>query len=138
MLEELERRNYSPGTARCYLQAVEHFAEHFHRAPDQLGAEQIREYQIYLLRERKLSPKDPGMTPDGTAENHQGRVLARTLPWMAPSRNALRRTDHAWVRCTIGPCIRGRNPAVHRKVRPHYPFCLSVSVGDGSHPGGSG
>src|SRR3984957_12806850 len=57
MLEELERRNYSPGTARCYLQAVEHFAEHFHRAPDQLGAEQIREYQIYLLRERKLSPK---------------------------------------------------------------------------------
>ncbi len=56
-LEELERRNYSPGTARCYLQAVEQFAEHFHRAPDQLGAEQIREYQLYLLRERKLSPK---------------------------------------------------------------------------------
>jgi integrase/recombinase XerD len=57
MLEELERRNYSPGTARCYLQAVEQFAEHFHRAPEQLGAEQIREYQLYLLRERKLSPK---------------------------------------------------------------------------------
>jgi site-specific recombinase XerD len=57
MLEELERRNYSPGTARCYLKAVEQFAEHFHRAPDQLGAEQIREYQLYLLRERKLSPK---------------------------------------------------------------------------------
>jgi site-specific recombinase XerD len=57
MLEELERRNYSPGTTRCYLHAVQQFAEHFHRAPDQLGAEQIREYQLYLLRERKLSPK---------------------------------------------------------------------------------
>ena len=57
MLEELERRNYSPGTARCYLHAVQQFAEHFHRSPDQLGAEQIREYQLYLLRERKLSPK---------------------------------------------------------------------------------
>ena len=34
MLEELERRNYSPGTARCYLYAVQQFAEHFHRAPD--------------------------------------------------------------------------------------------------------
>ena len=56
MLEELERRNYSPGTARCYLHAVQQFAEHFHRSPDQLGAEQIREYQLYLLRERKLSP----------------------------------------------------------------------------------
>ncbi len=57
MLEELERRNYSPGTARCYLHAVQQFAEHFHRSPDRLGAEHIREYQLYLLRERKLSPK---------------------------------------------------------------------------------
>jgi integrase/recombinase XerD len=57
MLEELERRNYSPGTARCYLYAVQQFAEHFHCAPDRLGSEQIREYQLYLLRERRLSPK---------------------------------------------------------------------------------
>jgi Phage integrase, N-terminal SAM-like domain len=57
MLEELERRNYSPGTARCYVHAVQQFAEHFHRAPDQLESEQIREYQLYLLRERKLSSK---------------------------------------------------------------------------------
>jgi site-specific recombinase XerD len=57
MLEELERRNYSPGTARCYAHAVQQFAEHFHRAPDQLGPDQIREYQLYLQRERKLSPK---------------------------------------------------------------------------------
>jgi integrase/recombinase XerD len=57
MLEELERRNYSPSTARCYLHAVQQFAEHFHRAPDQLGSDHIREYQLHLLRERKLSPK---------------------------------------------------------------------------------
>src|ERR1035437_6911970 len=57
MLEELERRNYAPGTARAYLFAVKQFAEHFHRAPDQLGAEHIREYQLYLFRERKLAAK---------------------------------------------------------------------------------
>jgi hypothetical protein len=34
MLEELERRNYSPGTAKAYLYAVQQFAEHFHRSPD--------------------------------------------------------------------------------------------------------
>jgi hypothetical protein len=44
MLEEHERRNYCPGTAKAYLFAVKQFAEHFHRAPDQLGAEHIREY----------------------------------------------------------------------------------------------
>jgi Phage integrase, N-terminal SAM-like domain len=38
MLEELERRNYAPGTIRCYIRTVEHFARHFHRPPDQLGS----------------------------------------------------------------------------------------------------
>jgi integrase/recombinase XerD len=57
MLEELERRNYCPGTAKAYLFAVKQFAEHFHRAPDRLGAEHIREYQLYLFRERKLAAK---------------------------------------------------------------------------------
>ncbi|MEA2261461.1 MAG: integrase/recombinase XerD, partial [Acidobacteriaceae bacterium] len=57
MLEELERRNYSPGTAKAYLFAAKQFAEHFHRAPNRLGAERIREYQLYLFRERKLGAK---------------------------------------------------------------------------------
>jgi len=39
MLEELERRNYAPGTITSYIRTVEHFARHFHRAPDQLGPE---------------------------------------------------------------------------------------------------
>jgi hypothetical protein len=35
MLEELERRNYAPGTIRCYIRVVEQFAQHFHRRPGQ-------------------------------------------------------------------------------------------------------
>lgn len=56
MLEELERRNYSPSTTRAYLRAVEDFARYFKRPPDQLGPDHIRQYQAYLFRERKLSP----------------------------------------------------------------------------------
>src|SRR4029077_10866598 len=52
----LERRNYSPGTIRCYLRAVADFARYFHRPPDQLRPQHIREYQAYLFRERKLDP----------------------------------------------------------------------------------
>src|SRR5215472_18724571 len=56
MLEELERRNYSQTTRRAYLLGVEQFARHFHRSPDQLGLDHVRDYQAYLFRVRKLKP----------------------------------------------------------------------------------
>ena len=55
MLEELQRRNYSAGTIRLYLLHVAAFAQHFHRPPDQLGAEQIRQYQLFLIQQKKLA-----------------------------------------------------------------------------------
>jgi site-specific recombinase XerD len=55
MLEELQRRNYSSRTIRLYLQHVAKFAQHFRRSPDQLGAEDIREYQLFLIQEKKLA-----------------------------------------------------------------------------------
>jgi len=55
MLEELQRRNYSAGTIRLYLRHVAEFAQHFHHSPDQLGAEDIRQYQLFLIQEKKLA-----------------------------------------------------------------------------------
>jgi site-specific recombinase XerD len=54
MLEELQRRNLSPLTARIYLRAVEEFARYYKKSPDQLGPEHIRQYQAHLFTERKL------------------------------------------------------------------------------------
>src|SRR5262249_47441873 len=45
----------SAGTIRLYLLHVAAFAEHFHRSPDQLGAEHIRQYQLFLIQEKKLA-----------------------------------------------------------------------------------
>jgi integrase/recombinase XerD len=56
MLEELQRRNYSESTIRGYLRAVQGFAKHFGKSPDKLGPEELRQYQVYLLREKKLTP----------------------------------------------------------------------------------
>ncbi len=55
MLEELQRRNYSDSTARGYLSTVAAFAKHFGKPPDQLGPDELRRYQAYLLKNRKLA-----------------------------------------------------------------------------------
>jgi site-specific recombinase XerD len=56
MLEELQRRNYSQITTRNYLRVVSEFAKYFGKPPDRLGLNELRTYQAYLLRERKLTP----------------------------------------------------------------------------------
>ena len=56
MLEELRRSNYAESTIHTYIQTVEHFSRHFHRSPDQLGPEHIRQYQAALFTRWKLAP----------------------------------------------------------------------------------
>ena len=56
MLEELRRRNYAESTIDAYIRTVEHFSKHFHRPPDQLGPEHIRQYQALLFTRSKLAP----------------------------------------------------------------------------------
>jgi hypothetical protein len=53
MIEELRRRNFAESTIRAYVHSVEHFSWYFHRRPDQLGPEHIRQYQAMLFRELK-------------------------------------------------------------------------------------
>ena len=55
MLQELQRRNYSPGTIDLYIRNVADLAHHFHRSPAQLGAEHLRQYQLFLIQKRKLA-----------------------------------------------------------------------------------
>ena len=55
MMEDLQIRNYAPSTVRAYVRGVVDFAKHFGRSPDQLGAEQIREYQLFLIKEKGLA-----------------------------------------------------------------------------------
>ena len=56
MLEELQRRNYSEITTRNYLRVVADFAQYFGKSPDKLGLDELRTYQAYLRKDRKLMP----------------------------------------------------------------------------------
>jgi integrase/recombinase XerD len=61
MLEELECRNYAETTKECYTHAVEEFAHYFHRPPDQLNQEHIRQFQAHLFafRWRSAGTRSP-------------------------------------------------------------------------------
>jgi integrase/recombinase XerD len=55
MLEDLQIRQYSPITIRIYLHCIAEFSQHFGKAPDRLGAEHIRQYQLFLIKEKKVA-----------------------------------------------------------------------------------
>ena len=55
MMEDLQIRNYAPTTITAYVRGVAEFAKHFGKSPDQLAAEQIREYQLFLIKEKGVA-----------------------------------------------------------------------------------
>ena len=55
MDEELRIRGYSASTRDCYLRRVRHFVRHFMIPPDRLTPEHVRQYQLYLTRDRHVS-----------------------------------------------------------------------------------
>ena len=54
-IEDLQVRNYAPRTIVCYVHHVNSFAKHFGRSPEKLGPEEIRQYQVYLVNQKKAS-----------------------------------------------------------------------------------
>jgi integrase-like protein len=54
MLEDMQVRNLSPHIQTTYVQHVARFARHFQQSPEALGPREIRAYQLYLTRDRKL------------------------------------------------------------------------------------
>jgi integrase/recombinase XerD len=55
MIEDLQIRNYSPRTIEAYVACVAHFAQFFRKSPGNLGPEEIRNYQLHLVNEKKAS-----------------------------------------------------------------------------------
>ena len=51
-IDDMRLRNYAPGTIEAYVAGVARFAKHFGRSPEQLGPEQLRAYQLEMLRQQ--------------------------------------------------------------------------------------
>ncbi|TVS20709.1 MAG: integrase [Planctomycetaceae bacterium] len=55
MVEDMQLRNLAPATIDAYTYHVDKFCRHFNKMADELGPEEIREFQLYLVHERKVS-----------------------------------------------------------------------------------
>jgi integrase/recombinase XerD len=55
MTDDMRLRNLALPTQLAYLHYVTQFARHFGKSPHQLGPEEVRTYQVFLLNEKKLS-----------------------------------------------------------------------------------
>ena len=55
MLEDMQLRGLSARTQEAYARAVWQLAQHYHRSPDQLSDEDLRQYFLYLANEKKIA-----------------------------------------------------------------------------------
>ncbi len=55
LIEDLRIRNYSEKTIEIYVRCVSEFAKHFGQSPEALDEGEVREYQRYLVEEKKSS-----------------------------------------------------------------------------------
>jgi integrase/recombinase XerD len=56
MREDLELRGAPPNTVDTYLRCARKFVQHFDRSPATMGAMEIRQFLLHLVREKKVKP----------------------------------------------------------------------------------
>jgi integrase/recombinase XerD len=56
-IEDMQLRGLASTTQRSYLHYVADFAKFYHTSPEHLDPEAVRQYELYLLNEKKLSPE---------------------------------------------------------------------------------
>ena len=56
MVEDMQIRNLAPDTQVSYVGHVARFARYCQRRPEELGAEDVRRYQLHLINDKRLAP----------------------------------------------------------------------------------
>jgi integrase/recombinase XerD len=54
MLADMKLHGLAPGTQKVYVNAVSRLAGYFHRSPDQLSEQELRDYFTYLVETKKV------------------------------------------------------------------------------------
>src|SRR5690349_12049219 len=78
MLEDMQLRALAARTQESYLAAVQQLALHFHRSPDLLTEDHLRQYFLYLCNIKRVAPNTSNL-----ARNALKFLYIHTLhrPW---------------------------------------------------------
>ncbi|MHB8280756.1 MAG: tyrosine-type recombinase/integrase [Candidatus Humimicrobiaceae bacterium] len=55
MIEEMQLRRFSANTQETYLKAITGLAKYYHKSPDNIDVEQIKDYILFLTNEKNIS-----------------------------------------------------------------------------------
>ncbi|MFZ5912414.1 MAG: site-specific integrase [Chloroflexota bacterium] len=55
MIEDLQLRGLSARTQESYVQAVRQLAAHYHKSPEQISEEELRQYFLFLKNDKRVS-----------------------------------------------------------------------------------
>ena len=55
MIEDMQLRGLSTRTQETYAQAVSQLAKHYHKSPDQIDEEELRQYFLYLMNVKRAA-----------------------------------------------------------------------------------
>src|SRR6266567_9313830 len=89
-IEDMQMRGLAPTTQRSYIHYVADFAKFYRASPESLDLEDIREYELYLLHEKKLSPESINSFVSAVQFLYQ---VTLTMPWGKECFPRVRRAD---------------------------------------------
>ena len=61
MLEDMQLRGLAKNTQQCYMDSVRILAKYYNRPPDQLSEEDIRNFFLYLIKEKRVCESTVGI-----------------------------------------------------------------------------
>jgi len=88
MIEDMQLNGLSASTQECYVNAVRGLAGHFHRSPDKLCEEELRDYFLYLAHKKKVARSSATIAICGIKFLYEQTLRRRwtTLPLLRPPR----------------------------------------------------
>lgn len=116
MIRELQLRRFAPTTQRVYLEAVVGLTKHFGIAPDLLTAQQVQDYLLYLMTERRLQWNSVNTIASGLTFFYSQTLHRPDIALALPSRRTPRRLPEILSAAELEALFAAAPNAQHRAL----------------------